>query len=63
MSGYPSFVEIRAATDTFVGYITKQTLERIIDRNPIVMLTLAKRLISILSPLSKFGFIFNLVLC
>ncbi|KAI9286093.1 hypothetical protein BC943DRAFT_291591 [Umbelopsis sp. AD052] len=51
MSGYPSFVEIRAATDTFVGYITKQTLERIIDRNPIVMLTLAKRLISILSPL------------
>jgi lysophospholipid hydrolase len=53
MSGYSSFVEIRAATDTFVGYITKQTLERIIDRNPIVMLTLAKRLISILSPLSK----------
>ncbi|KAH8550179.1 hypothetical protein BGW37DRAFT_427734 [Umbelopsis sp. PMI_123] len=51
MSGYPSFVEIRAATDTFVGYITKQSLERIIDRNPIVMLTLAKRLISILSPL------------
>lgn len=59
MSGYPSFVEIRAATDTFVGYITKQTLERIIDRNPIVMLTLAKRLISILSPLSKFCFTFN----
>ncbi|GAB5588742.1 phosphatidylcholine and lysophosphatidylcholine phospholipase [Umbelopsis nana] len=51
LSGYPSFVEIRAATDTFVGYITKQTLERIVDRNPIVMLTLAKRLISILSPL------------
>ncbi|KAG2184472.1 hypothetical protein INT43_000381, partial [Umbelopsis isabellina] len=51
MSGYPSFVEIRAATDTFVGYVTKQTLERIVDRNPIVMLTLAKRLISILSPL------------
>ncbi|KAJ2958371.1 hypothetical protein NQZ79_g6052 [Umbelopsis isabellina] len=51
MSGYPSFVEIRAATDTFVGYVTKQTLERIVDRNPIVMLTLAQRLISILSPL------------
>ncbi|RUS34556.1 hypothetical protein BC938DRAFT_479726 [Jimgerdemannia flammicorona] len=51
LSGYPSFVNIRASTDTYVGYLSKQSLDRIIEKNPTVMMTLAKRMIGILSPL------------
>ncbi|KAK8858713.1 lysophospholipase NTE1 [Kwoniella newhampshirensis] len=46
-----SYVKITAKTDCFVGFLPHHTLEKIIERRPIVLLTLAKRLLSLLSPL------------
>ncbi|KAG9097936.1 phosphatidylcholine and lysophosphatidylcholine phospholipase, partial [Ceratobasidium sp. 392] len=51
LSGTPSYVDIRAKTDTYVGVLPSHALERLLERQPIVLLTLAKRLISLLSPL------------
>ena len=39
--------------DTYVGFLPYNALERLLEKRPIVLLTLAKRLISMLSPLSK----------
>lgn len=47
----PSYVDIQAKTDTYVGYLSSSALERVVEKRPIVQLTLAKRLISMLSPL------------
>lgn len=49
-----SYVDIRAKTDTYVGLLPLPALERILEKRPIVLLTLAKRLISLLSPLGNF---------
>ncbi|KAF6754273.1 hydrolase [Ephemerocybe angulata] len=46
-----SYVDIKAKTDTYVGFLSSHALERILEKRPIVLLTLAKRLISMLSPL------------
>ncbi|KAF9531870.1 hypothetical protein CPB83DRAFT_867766 [Crepidotus variabilis] len=46
-----SYVDIKAKTDTYVGFLPLHALERILEKRPIVLLTLAKRLISLLSPL------------
>ena len=46
-----SYVDIVAKTDTYVGFLPSPALERLLERRPIVQLTLAKRLISLLSPL------------
>ncbi|ORY25937.1 hypothetical protein BCR39DRAFT_542645 [Naematelia encephala] len=46
-----SYVNIEAKTDCYVGFLPNHALERIIERRPIVLLTLAKRLLSLLSPL------------
>ncbi|TEB38634.1 hydrolase [Coprinellus micaceus] len=46
-----SYVDIKAKTDTYVGFLSSQALERILEKRPIVLLTLAKRLISMISPL------------
>ncbi|CAI2172102.1 9969_t:CDS:2 [Funneliformis geosporum] len=51
LTGFHSFVNIRASTDTYVGYLSKQSLNRLMEKNPNVLLTLAKRLITLLSPL------------
>ncbi|GAA5859717.1 hypothetical protein JCM8547_006997 [Rhodosporidiobolus lusitaniae] len=51
LSGFPSYVDITAKTECYVGFLPARALERIMDRKPIVLLTLAKRLISLLSPL------------
>jgi lysophospholipid hydrolase len=48
-----SYVDIKAKTDTYVGFLSSQALERILEKRPIVLLTLAKRLISLLSPLGE----------
>lgn len=40
-----------AKTDVFVGFLSSKALERIMDRRPNVLLTLAKRLMGLLSPL------------
>lgn len=44
-------VDIRAKTDVYVGLLPTHSLERLLEKRPIVLLTLAKRLISLLSPL------------
>ncbi|TFK41896.1 hypothetical protein BDQ12DRAFT_677345 [Crucibulum laeve] len=46
-----SYVDIKAKTDTYVGFLPLNALERLLEKRPIVLLTLAKRLISLLSPL------------
>ena len=46
-----SYVDIKAKTDTYVGFLPAHALERLLEKRPIVLLTLAKRLISLLSPL------------
>ncbi|KAJ8102015.1 hypothetical protein POJ06DRAFT_194638 [Lipomyces tetrasporus] len=51
ISGYSSFVDIRATTDVYIGFLAKEALERLVDRQPVILLTMAKRLISILSTL------------
>ncbi|KAI9476111.1 MAG: hypothetical protein EXX96DRAFT_575823 [Benjaminiella poitrasii] len=51
LTGFPSFVEIKAKTDTYVGYVSKKRLDRIIDKNPAVMLKLANQLVGHVSPL------------
>ena len=51
ISGFPSFCGIRAKTDVLVGFLPRSSLERIMERQPMVLLTMAKRLISLLSPL------------
>lgn len=51
LSGYPSFVTISARTNAFVGYLSKAALDRVMERNPTVLLTLAKRLITLVSPI------------
>ncbi|KAF9936096.1 phosphatidylcholine and lysophosphatidylcholine phospholipase [Mortierella alpina] len=51
LSGYPSFVTISAHTNAYVGYLSKVALDRVMERNPTVLLTLAKRLITLVSPI------------
>ncbi|KAI0964373.1 hypothetical protein AcW1_001208, partial [Taiwanofungus camphoratus] len=46
-----SYVDIVSKTDTYVGFLPSPALERLLEKRPIVLLTLAKRLISLLSPL------------
>jgi lysophospholipid hydrolase len=48
-----SYVDIIAKTDTYVGFLPSHALERLLEKRPIVLLTLAKRLISLLSPLGR----------
>ncbi|KAH9929753.1 uncharacterized protein B0H18DRAFT_1084095 [Fomitopsis serialis] len=46
-----SYVDIVAKTDTYVGSLPSPALDRLLEKRPIVLLTLAKRLISLLSPI------------
>jgi lysophospholipid hydrolase len=48
VSSYRSFIDVVAKTDVYVGFIPRATLEKIVDRYPIVLLTMAKRLTSLL---------------
>ncbi|PNY26541.1 Lysophospholipase NTE1 [Tolypocladium capitatum] len=48
VSSYRSFIDVMAKTDVYVGFLPRASLERIVDRYPIVLLTMAKRLTSIL---------------
>ncbi|KFA60822.1 hypothetical protein S40285_06697 [Stachybotrys chlorohalonatus IBT 40285] len=48
VSSYRSFIDVVAKTDVYVGFLPRETLERIVDRYPIVLLTMAKRLTNIL---------------
>ena len=48
ISSYRSFVDVRAKTDVYVGFLPRASLERIVEKYPIVLLTMAKRLTSLL---------------
>ncbi|KAL7933781.1 hypothetical protein V8C35DRAFT_280628 [Trichoderma chlorosporum] len=48
VSSYRSFIDVVAKTDVYVGFLPRASLERIVDRYPIILLTMAKRLTHIL---------------
>ena len=48
VSSYRSFVDIRAKTDVYVGFLPRASLERVVEKYPVVLLTMAKRLTSLL---------------
>ncbi|OAA68834.1 Patatin-like serine hydrolase [Cordyceps fumosorosea ARSEF 2679] len=48
VSSYRSYIDVVAKTDVYVGFLPRSSLERIIDKYPIILLTMAKRLTSIL---------------
>ncbi|KKA22309.1 Lysophospholipase [Rasamsonia emersonii CBS 393.64] len=48
VASYRSFTDVVAKTDVYVGFLPRAALERIAERYPIVLLTLAKRLTSVL---------------
>ncbi|CAG8984088.1 hypothetical protein HYALB_00010588 [Hymenoscyphus albidus] len=48
ISAYRSFVDVVAKTDVYVGFLPRSSLERIVEKYPVVLLTMAKRLTSLL---------------
>lgn len=48
VSSYRSFIDVVAKTDVYVGFLPRAHLERIVDKYPIVLLTMAKRMTSLL---------------
>jgi lysophospholipid hydrolase len=51
VTGHPSFVNVRAEFDCTVGFLSKASLDRIIEKYPSVLFMLARRLTCHLSPL------------
>lgn len=48
--GYKSFVNLRAKTDVYVGFLPNQTLERLCDKYFMIYLRIAETLTSLMSP-------------
>ena len=48
ISSYRSFIDVVAKTDVYVGFLPRSALERIVEKYPVVLLTMAKRLTSLL---------------
>ncbi|KAL8824722.1 MAG: hypothetical protein Q9170_008064 [Blastenia crenularia] len=48
ISSFRSFVDVRAKTDVYVGFLPRASLERMVEKWPVVLLTMAKRLTSLL---------------
>lgn len=48
ISSRRSFVDITAKTDVYVGFLPRTAIERIVEKYPIVLLTMAKRLTTLL---------------
>jgi len=51
ISSRRSFVDVIAKTDVYVGFLPRASIERMVEKYPIVLLTMAKRLTSLLPPL------------
>lgn len=51
LSGYASYVGVRAKTDTYVGFLPTSAMDRLLEKRSIALLTLSKRLLPLLSPL------------
>ena len=48
ISSYRSFIDVVAKTDVYVGFLPRSSLERIVEKYPVILLTMAKRLTSLL---------------
>lgn len=48
VSSNRSFVDVTAKTDVYVGFLPRASIERIVERYPVVLLTMAKRLTTLL---------------
>ncbi|KAK5169893.1 phosphatidylcholine and lysophosphatidylcholine phospholipase [Saxophila tyrrhenica] len=48
ISSWRSFIDVTAKTDVYVGFLPRTAIERIVERHPIVLLTMAKRLTTLL---------------
>lgn len=48
ISSYRSFIDVTAKTDVYVGFLPRVAIEKIVERHPIVLLTMAKRMTSLL---------------
>lgn len=48
VSAYRSFVDVRAKTDVYVGFLPRASVELMVDKYPVVLLTMAKRMTSLL---------------
>ena len=48
VSSHRSFIDVTAKTDVYVGFLPRASIERIVDRFPVVLLTMAKRLTTLL---------------
>ena len=48
ISSRRSFVDVTAKTDVYVGFLPRASIERIVEKYPIVLLTMAKRLTTLL---------------
>ncbi|KAM5447746.1 phosphatidylcholine and lysophosphatidylcholine phospholipase [Microsporum audouinii] len=48
ITSYRSFTDVTAKTDVYVGFLPRICLERIADRYPLVLLSMAKRLTNVL---------------
>jgi predicted acylesterase/phospholipase RssA/CRP-like cAMP-binding protein len=48
LSSYRSFTDVTAKTDVYVGFLPRASLDRVAERFPVVLLTMAKRLTSLL---------------
>lgn len=48
VSSHRSFIDVTAKTDVYVGFLPRAAVEKIVDRYPVVLLTMAKRLTSLL---------------
>lgn len=51
VSSYRSFIDVTAKTDVYVGFLPRAAVEKIVDKFPIVLLTIAKRLTTLLPKL------------
>ena len=48
ISSHRSFVDVRAKTDVYVGFLPREALEHMVEKYPIILLIMAKRLTSLL---------------
>lgn len=48
VSSYRSFIDVTAKTDVYVGFLPRLAVEKIVERYPIVLLTMAKRMATLL---------------
>ncbi|EGP88598.1 uncharacterized protein MYCGRDRAFT_84945 [Zymoseptoria tritici IPO323] len=48
ISSHRSFIDVTAKTDVYVGFLPRIAIEKIVERHPIVLLTMAKRMTSLL---------------